>query len=288
MVYGLYTQGKRPGGINRLRGDPYFPGTYVSDLMDNYETGFKSNFGGGRGRFNMTAYFMDWSDYQLELVDPSDAQCLDENGVPQPDLEVPGLCGQPWQVVVANAGQAHIAGVNVEVDYAPNENWVLGFNAEWMEAETDTSADLNGDGENDLVDGLRLPLVPELKGSAWVEYHMPLNWFGSEYGYVRTQWSYQDDSFNTLEPTSPDDHPNPQLVNEGYTIGDLRFGLQGDTWDASLFINNLTDERARYTIGTGQFDWAAEQTVDGRAHSERAYVSRPLELGISFRKSWGG
>ncbi len=81
MAYALYTQGKRPGGINRLRGDPYFPGTYVSDLMDNYEMGYKSNFAGGQGRFNLTAYFMDWSDYQLELVDPSDAPC------PPPDEE---------------------------------------------------------------------------------------------------------------------------------------------------------------------------------------------------------
>ena len=286
MVYGLYTRGKRPGGINRLRGDPYFPGTYVSDLMDNYELGYKSNFAGGQGRFNMTAYFMDWSDYQLELVDPTDAPCVDDGGNPLPP--VPGVCGQPWQVVVANAGNAHIAGVNVEVDYSPNENWVLGFNAEWMEAETDTSADLNNDGTMDLVDGLRLPLVPELKAAAWAEYHMPLSWFGADHGYIRTQWSYQDDSFNTLEPASPLEHPNPQLTNPGYTIGDLRFGLQGETWDTSLFINNLTDERAGYTHGTGQMDWGAAQTAEGRPHLERQYVARPLEVGVSFRKSWGG
>ncbi|HEX5787495.1 MAG TPA: TonB-dependent receptor, partial [Woeseiaceae bacterium] len=229
MVYGLYTRGKRPGGINRLRGDPYFPGTYVSDLMDNYEMGYKSTFAGGQGRFNVTGYFMDWSDYQLELVDPSDAPC------PGGEDEIPGVCGQPWQVVVANAGEAHITGMNVEADYSPNENWVLGFNAEWMEAETDTSADLNGDGVNDLVDGLRLPLVPEIKAAAWVEYHMPLQWFGSESAYVRTQWSYQGDSVNILEPSAVDESPNPQLTNEAYGIGDLRFGLQGATWDASIF-----------------------------------------------------
>ncbi len=165
---------------------------------------------------------------------------------------------------------------------------MFGFNAEWMEAETDTSADLNGDGENDLVSGLRLPLVPEIKAATWAEYHMPLNWFGSDHAFIRTQWSYQSDSFNTLEPESPLDSANPQLSNASYTVGDLRFGLQGETWDTSIFINNLTDERAQYTHGTGQMDWAASQTAEGRPHSERIFTNRPLEVGVSFRKRWGG
>jgi len=287
MVYGLYTRGKRPGGINRLRGDPFFPGAYVSDLMDNYELGYKSNFARGQGRFNVTAYFMDWSDYQLELVDPSSVQCINPaTGDPDPALSEPGVCGQPWQQVVTNAGEAHITGVNVELDYSPNESWTFGLNAEWMEAETDSQGDLNGDGVDDLVKGLRLPLVPDLKAAAWVEYHWPVELFGQNYAYVRTQWSYQGDSVNILEPLPMDD-PNPQLTNEAFTIGDVRIGLQADTWDASLFINNVTDERAQYTWNTGQFEWGAAQVSEGRPHFARVYTNRPLEMGISFRKRWG-
>ncbi len=286
MIYGLYTRGKRPGGVNRQRGEPFLPGTYVSDLMDNYEFGYKSLFAGGAGRFNVTGYFMDWSDYQLELVDPSSVPCL-VDGVEDPTVSIPGECGQPWQVVVANAGQAHITGVNVEVDYAPGDNWTLGFNAEWMEAETDTQGDLNGDGIDDLFKGLRLPLVPEYKAAAWAEYHWPVNWFGPNAAFIRTQWSYQGDSFNVLEPTDADD-PNPKQMNSAYTIGDLRFGLQGDDWEASIFINNLTDERAEYTINTGQFEYGAAQISEGRAHHQRIFVNRPREMGVRFMKRWGG
>jgi outer membrane receptor protein involved in Fe transport len=286
MVYGLYTQGKRPGGINRTRGEPFFPSNYVSDLMDNYEVGYKSNFAQGRGRFNVTAYKMIWSDYQLELTDPSSVDCVNpDTGVGDPSLSIPGVCGQPWQRVVANAGDAHISGLNVELDYVPNANWVLGMNAEWMEAETDTSQDLDGNGTDDLVAGLRLPLVPKFKASAWAEYHWTLM-DGSYDAFLRTQWSYSGDTVNILEPV-PLTSPNPQRTNAAYTIGDIRFGISRDDWQASIFINNLTDERAQYTINDGQYEWGMANLADGRPRIQRIFTSRPREIGIQFTKRWG-
>jgi iron complex outermembrane receptor protein len=291
MVYGLYTQGKRPGGINRTRGEPFFPANYESDLMDNYEFGFKSMFGGGAGRFNTTVYHMAWSDYQLELVDPSSEICVDENNVPlPPETQVPGVCGQPWQQVVTNLGDAHITGVNVEIDYALGENWVLGMNAEWMEAQTDSSHDLDGIEDdptpNEVVGGLRLPIVPELKAAGWIEYHWPVQWEGQKNAYVRTQWSYTGDSLNILEPLPATD-PNLQVKNPAYVIGDVRIGLQADTWDVSFFVNNLTDERAQYTYDTGWFEYGASNVAEGRAHVSRVFTNRPREFGIHFTKSWG-
>ncbi|MGH8222928.1 MAG: TonB-dependent receptor, partial [Woeseiaceae bacterium] len=79
LMYGLYTRGKRPGGVNRSRGQPFFPSQYDADLMDNYELGYKSSFARGQGRFNTTIYHMLWSDYQLELVDPASTLCIDPN-----------------------------------------------------------------------------------------------------------------------------------------------------------------------------------------------------------------
>jgi outer membrane receptor protein involved in Fe transport len=290
MAYGLYTQGKRPGGINRTRGQPYFPANYESDLMDNYEIGYKSNFAQGAGRFNATLYHMAWSEYQLELVDPSSVPCLDANGDEissnLPGGQVDGTCGQPWQQVVANAGDAHISGLMVELDYTPNDNWVLGMNAEYMQAETDTSQDLNNDGIDDLVAGLRLPIVPEFKGSGWIEYHWPVQWDGEKTAFLRTQWSYVGDTYNILEPL-PTSDPNPQFLNDSYVIGDLRAGIQGDTWELAFFVNNLTDERAQYTHQTGLFEWGAANVAEGRAHTASIFTNRPREFGISFAKGWG-
>lgn len=285
MVYGLYTQGVRQGGVNRSRGQPFFPSSYDSDLMNNYEMGYKSNFAEGKGRFNVTGYYMLWEDYQLNIVDPSQAPC------PDPNDAIPGICGQPWQAVVANLGEAHIQGVNVELDYTPNENWLLGINYEKMEAETDTPHDLTPEDPGDplvyeLTKGLRLPLVPSSKTSAWIEYHTDTNFLGGDTFFIRTQWSHTGDSLNILEPL-PESDPNPQVVNPSYTIGDIRAGIVGEDWQVDLFINNVTDERARYTHNTGEFEWGAAQTVAGRAHHQTVYTNRPTEFGIRYMKRWG-
>jgi outer membrane receptor protein involved in Fe transport len=282
MVYGLYTQGTRPGGVNRSRGEPFFSTSYDSDTMDNYEVGYRSTFGDGNGRFNVTAYHMVWSDYQLELTDPSNISC---SALGRTENVVPNLCGQPWQAIVTNAGEAHITGVNVELDYAINDNWVFGANATILEAETDTTADLTGDGENDLVGGLRLPITPELKGSMWLDYTKPA--FGDKEVFGRLQASYTGDSVNTLNPASESSSPMPQLTNDAYVLTDIRAGVRGTDWELAFFINNMTDERATHNIGSVQMNWAFANTADGHDHFQKRYVARPREMGVRFMKRWG-
>jgi iron complex outermembrane recepter protein len=283
-VYGLYTRGSRPGGVNRSRGVPFFPVGYQSDLMDNYEMGYRSTFRGGQGRFNITAYHMVWTDYQLELIDPSSTICAD---LGLPDDSIDGVCGQPWQNIVTNAGEAHITGANVELDYALTDRWTFGANAEFTEAETDTSADLNGDGELDLTAGLRLPLTPKFKGSAWLGFSEESQWFGGSERFMRLQMSYTGSRVNILEPSSKEDSPNPQHNLDAYTIADLSAGVRGDDWQVTLFLNNLTDERANYTIDSSLFEWGMANVADGRDHLQRLYTNRPRELGVRFTKSWG-
>jgi outer membrane receptor protein involved in Fe transport len=286
MIYGLYTEGLRQGGVNRSRGAPFFPNTYTSDIMYNHEVGFKSTFAGGSGRFNVVVYHMQWDDYQLELVDPASTPCL-VGGIPDPSISIDGECGQPWQNIIANAGEAHIDGINFELDYAFNDHWLLGLNYEWMEAETDTEQDLNGDDIPDLIAGLRLPLVPSSKGSMWLEYSTPVDMFGGEDFFIRTQWSYSGDSVSVLEPRGLDD-ANPQFYNPSYTIGDLRMGFIGEDWQFDVFINNLTDERATFTSQDGLFEWGAAQIAEGRLHHQTIFTNRPREVGVRYMKRWGG
>jgi len=289
MVYALYSEGVRQGGINRARGEPFFPQNYDSDLMKNYEAGYRSSFADGRGRLNLTFYHMAWEDYQLQSRDPSFVPCLDENGEIDPQAKIPQVCGQPWQTLIANLGEASITGFNVTLDYAPSENWVLGLNYENMTAETDSDHDLDGDGELDLVKGMRLPLTPDYKAAAWAEYRRPTSLFGARDFFVRLQWSFTGDSLSRLEPFSQEDSPFPQFVNPAYNIGDLRAGIVGDDWQFDVFVSNLTDERAIYSYASGPpIVWMAAQIAEGRAHHLDAYVNRPREFGVRYTKSWGG
>jgi outer membrane receptor protein involved in Fe transport len=278
----------RQGGVNRSRGDPFFPTTFDSDLMKNYEVGYRSSFADGRGRLNLTYYNMKWEDYQLQALDPSFVNCIDpETGEPVPatQLKIPHVCGQPWQTVTANLGEAHISGFNVSVDYAPNENWVLGFNYEKMEAETDS--------EHDILDvhvesGWKLPLTPDYKAAAWAEYRQPTSLLGADEFFVRLQWSFTGESLSRLEPLGLDT-PTPQFVNPAYNIGDLRVGFVGSDWQVDVFINNLTDERAIYSYSSGPpIVWQAGQIAEGREHHQSAYINRPREFGVRYTKRWGG
>ncbi len=291
MMYALYTEGVRQGGANRGRGDPFFPKSFDSDLMKNYEVGYKSSFANGRGRLNLTLYHMAWEEYQLQVLDPSFQLCIDpETGeeVPAIELKIPGVCGQPWQTVIANLGDAHITGANISVDYAPNENWVLGFNYEKMEAETDSDHNLNDDPALEIEKGWKLPLTPDYKAAAWAEYRQPTSLLGADEFFVRLQWSFTGESLSRLEPLGLDT-PTPQFVNPAYNIGDLRVGFVGSDWQVDVFINNLTDERAIYSYSSGPpIVWQAAQIAEGRLHHQSAYVNRPREFGVRYTKRWGG
>ncbi len=290
MMYALYTEGVRQGGANRGRGDPFFPKSFESDLMKNHEVGYRSSFAEGRGRLNLTFYHMAWEEYQLQALDPSFTLCIDPatgEEVSAIVLKIPGVCGQPWQTVIANLGDAHINGANVSVDYAASNNWVLGFNYEKMEAETDSDHNLDDDPDLEIESGWRLPLTPDFKAAAWAEYRRPTNLFGANNFFVRLQWSFTGDSLSRLEPIGQDD-PTPQQVNPGYNIGDLRVGFVGDDWQLDLFVNNLTNERAFYAVTSGPpIVWQAAQIAEGREHHQNAYVNRPRELGVRYTKRWG-
>lgn len=172
-----------------------FKNNYDSDLMKNHELGYESSFADGRGRLNLTYYNMAWEDYQLQTLDPSNVLCIDpETGEEDRTLSIPHECGQPWQTLIANLGEASITGLNVSLDYSPNENWVLGFNYENMKAETDSDHDLDGDGELDLSKGMTLPLTPDYKAAAWAEYHWPTSLLGADDFFIRLQWSFTGDS----------------------------------------------------------------------------------------------
>jgi len=296
MVYALYSEGVRQGGLNRGRGDPFFPKEYDSDLMKNYEVGYRSGFADGRGRLNLTLYNMQWEEYQLQVLDPASNYCRDpETGdeIPPSQMKIPYVCGQPWQTVIANLGDAHITGFNVSVDYSPSENWVLGFNYEKMEAETDTDHVFYNNLDEIVLEvesGWRLPITPSYKAAAWAEYRKPTSLLGANDFFVRLQWSFTGDSVSRLEESlSPIDSPTPQFVNPSYNIGDIRAGIVGDDWQVDVYVNNLTDERAIYTYSSGPpIVWQAAQIAEGRMHHQDAYINRPRELGVRYTKRWGG
>ena len=268
MVYALYSEGFRPGGTNRGRGDPLLPLVYDPDKLKNTEIGFKSGWADGRVRFNLTYYDMNWEEYQLQVVDPS----FDDGGV--------------WQQVIANVGDASITGLQAEFDLAFADGWNFGANVISLDAETTSDVDLNGSPDTiEIESGTRLPLAPEFKASAWLDYNWETSFIPGS-GFARLQFSHTGDSVNQIRTGGT--AANPQIKTDAYTIGDFRIGLIADSgWQLDLFVSNLTDERAEYTEASGFFELPFSSVQDGRSSVSRIYTNRPREYGIRFSKHWG-
>ena len=275
MVYALYSEGFRPGGTNRGRGDPILPHVFKADKLGNTEIGLKSILAEGRLKFNLTYYDMEWEDYQLSVLDPS------------------FYSGEPWQQVIANVGDAGVTGFQTDIEYALAEGWVVGVNAISLDAETKTNVDLDGNpgeigtpDEFEVQAGWRLPLAVEFKASAWIDYNWQTSFIPGTM-FARLQYSHTGDTVNQLRTNESAGAANPQHLTPSYDIMDFRLGLIADAeWQLDFFISNLTDERAQYTRASGFFELPFASVQDGRVGVDRIYTNRPREYGIRFSKNW--
>jgi len=273
MVYALYSEGVRPGGINRGRGDPVLPVVFEPDTLQNIEIGAKTRWANGRVQANLTFFDMEWEDYQLQVVDPSY------------DL------GDPWQQVVFNAGDASVTGVQFDLDVVVTEGLRFGMNLTSLEAETTTDVTISIiSPDTDIPAGSRLPHTPEFKASAWLDYNWETNFIPGK-AFARLQYSHTGDSLNQIQPTAPSGSgagaANPQVLSPSFGIADFRIGLVTDAdWEISFFVSNLTDERAQYTWSSRYFENAWSSVEDGRDGWARIQTNRPREYGIRFTKRW--
>ena len=271
LVYALYSEGFRAGGANRNRvpeENTVFPLAYEPDKLKNLEFGLKSRFADGRVQLNATVFFMQWENYQIEAIDPSFQPCT---------VLPPPACGQPFQVVVANVGDAEQQGLELDLRAVPTDGLDLGLNMSYLNAETSETFEVT----TVVPEGTRLPNVPEWKASAFAQYTWPVNFVSNGELYARLQHTYQDETRSQLEffPEAPPLTPStPTRTQDSYNITDLKVGLIGSSWELQAFVNNLTDERAQIYN-----DVFFHDTFFGR---DRLTTNRPREYGLRFSYRW--
>ena len=81
------------------------------------------------------------------------------------------------------------------------------------------------------------------------------------YGSLQADVQHVGNSYNAFNAATAD-------LQGAYTLTNLRAGLSTDQWDLSMFVENLTDERATLFVDTGLGD-------------KRVNVNRPRTIGIS-------
>jgi len=267
MVYATYSEGFRPGGINRRGTLP----PYEADWLTNYEMGWKSTWFDNRLRFNGAVFMQEWDDFQFALLG---AQGLTE---------------------INNAGAAQIDGIEMDVSWAVTEQLGISAGFAYLDSELTENycgfvnpttgnpetrsncpnVDENGNpttSDPQARKGTPLPVTPEIKANATVRYEFPVGTFNS---YVQGSVIYSDERRVDLREAENDIIGNLP----SYTITDLAAGFGKNDWRLELFLTNAFDELAQVS----RFAQCAE-TVCGT----EVYVvpQRPRTIGLKFSQEF--
>ena len=249
---GQVSRGFRLGGINDPLNVPLctpqdlttFGGreAWTDERVWNYEAGLKSRVLNGNGAVNVAAFYTDISDLQATVT--------------------AGSCSSR---VVFNVPKARSQGVEVEFDVAPSRNFDLAVSASFTDSELrSTVTSTAPTGEVTIVSGLeegrRLPTVPQVQLAAAATYQGQVRmdavaYVTGTYQHIGSRYTQVgDDDLGTLNMLSFGANTigapltaatftyDPKLP--AYDIINLRAGVRRAQWDVSVFLNNLTDERA--------------------------------------------
>ncbi|QDP00222.1 TonB-dependent receptor [Thalassotalea sp. PS06] len=242
LIYLTWSEGYRPGGINRDETE-VVPRTYKADFVENIELGWKTMSEDQNLRFNGAIYTMSWDDMQLTRYDAS--------------------FGSPVGLTI-NVTESSIIGIESDLTYMLTANLRLSAAASYNQAEL--AEDLTV-GNNFSPEGTELPNVPEFKGNISARYYVPVMTYD---GYIQATYSYVGERQSDIFKYSGGDFDTDQREDlAAYSITNLSAGIEAGNWTASIYVRNLTDERAELSKGIASWD----STIT---------VNRPRTIGVSF------
>jgi iron complex outermembrane recepter protein len=217
MLYARFASGFRSGSANINPGG-VVPAKYAPDKTQNYEIGAKGDFFAGRLTLDASLYRIDWKDIQIGLLSPASL------------------------VYTANAGSARSQGV--ELSWAARAlsalrvtGWVAWNDAELSEDFPTTSTAVGRSGD-------RLPYSARFSGNLAIEQGFPA-WSGVD-GFAAASVSYLGERTGRFRPVAQ------RYIFPAFTQLDLRAGVRSDAWTATVFVNNVTDERGQLYGGLGE------------------------------------
>ena len=274
MIYGTWSEGFRPGGLNRNGS----VGPYRPDYLTNWEFGWKTNWAQNRVTFNGAIFQEDWDDIQYSFLPPSGA----------------GL------TVIRNAGNARIRGLEAELSWAVSYNFRLSGGAAWYDAELKTDYcgfnDIDGNpvvdcpagtlnpndpddpDDDELVDGpqapagSRLPVTPRFKGNLVGRY----TWDVGEY---EAYWQFAGVYVGERRSALIDFEADILGDLDGYGQLDLSAGFKRGNWALDFYVNNVFDEAAERT----KFAQCAIEFCGGQVYTIHG---QPRTIGLRWSQKF--
>jgi iron complex outermembrane receptor protein len=228
LLYGLATRGFKSGGFNiraQATAVPRSAEPFDDEVVDSFEVGSKMSFLDDRFFLNLAGFYNKYEDIQLSVF-----TAFDSNG----DGTNDSFFGD-----FTNAGKGTVAGVEVEYQWLPTENWLISGHFAWLNADYDEFIYAGVD----IADEQEFTNAPEFSGALNVEWRTELANGGAL--SARVGYTYQSEVTATTEILRAQLPPNgrPPIHEDGYgLVGAGVTWTINEAWQLSLQGSNLTDE----------------------------------------------
>ncbi|MDR3388947.1 MAG: TonB-dependent receptor [Rudaea sp.] len=224
MIYATWSEGFRPGGINRRGTLP----PYKADFLTNYEFGWKTEWLDHHLLWNGAVFREDWKDFQFSI--------LGQNGLTE----------------IKNANQAQINGFESNIGWAATYNLMLSAGISLYHSELTANycgfTDANDNPVTDCADpqapkGTQLPITPKVKGNLTARYSFDFHGYDAYAQGAAFFEGRRTSDLRIVENQIQGDLP-------GYGTVDLSTGAKKGLWSVDFYIKNVFDNRgqlARYS-----------------------------------------
>ena len=218
LLFASWARGYKAGGFNGRATSTLGIGPYRDETVDAFEAGLKSEWLNGDLRANITTFYNDYKDMQIETIVPS-----------------PFPPGQ--ETIVQNAGKAYTAGVELELVARPIDGLMLHANLGYLKARyTSFIADLNGTGTPINNDDLLLRRAPKWSGDLGAKYDQYLNNDGKIIYDANVNFSSSYETSVTNDAFAS--RPSAALANASIT-----YESPSRNYHVSLWARNIFDKR---------------------------------------------
>ncbi|KRA80750.1 TonB-dependent receptor [Altererythrobacter sp. Root672] len=250
-AYAQWSTGFKGGGINPR---PFFAQQVLPfdpETLESYEVGVKTQMFDRAVRFNVAAFYSNYNDVQLAL-----------SNCPQAGAGFAVPCALP-----ANAGDAHVKGIELETTIKPIDGLLIDGSASY------TDFDYIGDSldpASGITAGMVSSYTPEWKWSIGAQYEVPLGTSGSL--TPRVDAAYQSSVYTNAVNA-------PTNLIEGYTVANARLTWKNEDGDLELGLEV-----------TNLFDKYYFQTLFDLTRAGAGFVTglpgRPREWAVSVKKTF--
>jgi iron complex outermembrane recepter protein len=262
LIYTSVSKGYRIGGANQLLpnicqaqlnslGVHGAAPPYTSDSVWSYEVGFKSRLDDNKLLLAASAFWINWS--RIQGIIPLNSCAYSYTG---------------------NFGTAVSRGFDLQALYEPVNGLEFSGSLAMTDAHYTQTVPVPGDDTQLLVkSGDPLLFTPKWAGTMGVAYKWPVR--DDLNAYVRTDATYSGNYERTYS-SSVNGYIASIRDGQAVTAVQLRGGVKKETWDASIFVKNLTDNSTPLSEDVGTVPGTYGYTAI------RATSMQPRTIGVAF------